>query len=194
MYDVAGASHATVLKADTCKLPPGRLDWAPVARATLRRLDQWVAVNRPPPETRLMPLQPAAEDPTVLQAPKTLPEAIVQVPQRDADGNPIGGVRLPDIEVPLGVLAAQNEPLVNFTCSLIGAYLPFARTKDSTDGGHPSVAERYKDRDDYVNRIRVAARAAQEQGFLLPEDAAVIVNAAASVTIFDQKTPDAPPR
>jgi hypothetical protein len=194
MYDVAGASHATVLKADTCKLPPGRLDWAPVARATLQRLDQWVAINKAPPETRLMPLQPAMEDPTVLQAPKTLPEAIVQVPQRDADGNPIGGVRLPDIEVPLGVLAAQNEPLVNFTCSLVGAYLPFARTKDSADGRHPSVAERYKDRNDYVNRIRVAARAAQAQGFLLPEDAAVIVNAAAAVTIFDQKAPDGPPR
>jgi hypothetical protein len=194
IYDVAGASHATVLKAEGCRLPPGRLDWAPVARATLQRLDQWVAVNKPPPETRLMPLQPATDDPTVLQAPKTLPEAIVQVPQRDADGNPIGGVRLPDIEVPLGVLAAQNEPLVNFTCSLIGAYLPFARTQDSTDGRHPSLAERYKDRDDYVNRIRVAARAAQAEGFLLPEDAAVIVNAAAAVTIFDQKTPDAPPR
>jgi hypothetical protein len=194
MYDVAGASHATVLKAEGCRLPPGRLDWAPVARATLQRLDQWVAVNKPPPETRLMPLQPATDDPTVLQAPKTLPEAIVQVPQRDADGNPIGGVRLPDIEVPLGVLAAQNEPLRSFTCSLIGAYLPFARTKDSSDGRQPSVAERYKDRDDYVNRIRVAARAAQAEGFLLPEDAAVIVNAAAAVTIFDQKTPDAPPR
>lgn len=38
MYDVAGASHVTVLKAESCRLPPGRLDWAPVARATLRRL------------------------------------------------------------------------------------------------------------------------------------------------------------
>lgn len=92
------------------------------------------------------------------------------------------------------MLAAQNEPLTNFTCSLIGTYLAFARTKDSADGRLPSLAERYADRNDYVNRIRVAARAAQAQGFLLPEDAAVIVNAAAAVTIFDQKAPDGPPR
>jgi hypothetical protein len=193
MYDVAGASHATVVKAEGCKLPPGRLDWAPVARATLQRLDRWVATNTPPPVTLLMPLQPAKDDPTVLQAPKNLPEALVQVPQRDTDGNPIGGVRLPDVEVPLGVHGAQNEPL-SFTCSLVGAYLPFARTKDSTDGKHPSLAERYKDQSDYVNRIRVAARAVQAEGFLLPEDAAVIINSAAAAPIFDPKVPAGPPR
>lgn len=193
MYDVAGASHATVVKAEGCNLPPGRLDWAPVARATLQRLDQWVASNREPPVTRLMPLEPAEGDPTVLQAPKYLPGAVVQVPQRDADGNPVGGVRLPDIEVPLGVHGAQNQPL-SFTCSLVGAYLPFARTKDSADGKHPSVAERYKNQSDYVNRIRVAARAAQAAGFLLPEDAAVIVNSAAAMPVFDQQAPSGPPR
>ena len=122
MYDVAGASHVTVSKADGCTLPPNPLDWAPVARATLQRLDRWVARNQAPPATRLMPLRPAKDDPTVLQAPKALPEAVVQVPQRDADGNPVGGVRLPDIAVPLGVSELQNEPLTSFTCSLVGAY------------------------------------------------------------------------
>ena len=194
MYDVAGASHVTVAKADACKLPPGRLDWAPVARATLGRLDAWVARNAAPPATRLMPLQPASEDATVLQAPKALPEAIVQIPQHDADGNPVGGVRLPDIAVPLGVHGGQNEPLTTFTCSLVGAYRPFARTKASSDGALPSLAERYKDRDDYVNRVRVAARAAQADGFLLPEDAAIIVNAAAETPLFDQSAQTGPPR
>ena len=194
MYDVAGASHVTVVKAEGCALPPGRLDWAPVARATLRRLDQWAERNEPPPPTRLMPLQPAKDDPTVLRAPKNLPDAVIQVPQRDADGNPIGGVRLPDVEVPLGVNAAQNEPLTTFTCSLTGAFLAFAPTKDSAVGRHPSIAERYKDQSDYVNRVRVAARTVEAEGFLLPEDAAVIVNAAAATPIFDQKAATAPPR
>lgn len=48
MYDVAGAAHATVVKAEGCNLAPGRLDWAPVARATLQRLDQWVVTNAAP--------------------------------------------------------------------------------------------------------------------------------------------------
>ncbi len=194
MYDVAGASHVTVLKALACDQPPGRLDWAPVARATLRRLDGWVARNEAPPDTRLMPLQPAKNDPTVLQAPKNLPEAVVQVPQRDADGNPIGGVRLPDVAVPLGVHGGQNAPLTTFTCSLVGAYQPFARMQASGEGGHPSLAERYGDQQTYVNRVRVAARAAQADGFLLAEDAAVIVNAAAQSPVVEQKPQASPPR
>jgi Alpha/beta hydrolase domain len=193
MYDVAGASHVTVTKAEGCSMTPNRLDWAPVARATLQRLDQWVSVNRAPPATRLMPLQSAKGDPTVLQAPTYLPDAVVQAPQRDADGNPIGGVRLPDMQVPLGVYGVENAPLTSFTCSLVGAYIPFARTKDATTGKQPSLAERYKDEDDYLNRIRVAARQVEAEGFLLPEDAAVILNAAAEAPIFDQ-APSGPPR
>ena len=193
MYDVAGASHVTVDKAAGCDLPPGRLDWAPVARATLLRLDRWVAFNDDPPATRLMPLQPVKDDPYVLRAPKYLPDAVIQVPQRDADGNVIGGVRLPDIEVPLGVLGGPNAP-ATFTCSLVGSYLPFARTRESPDGRQPSLVERYADQADYVNRVRVAARAAEAEGFLLPGDAAVIVNSAAATPIFDQKAPSAPPR
>ena len=194
MYDVAGASHVTVTKAEKCALPPNPLDWAPVARATLRRLDRWVARDEAPPATRLMPLRPAKDDPSVLQPPTALPDAVVQVPRRDADGNPVGGVRLPDIAVPLGVYGLQNEPLTSFTCSLIGAYRPFARTTDGSDGKQPSLAERYKDRRDYVNRVRVAARAAQADGFLLPDDAAVIIDAAAASPVLGQAAPDGPPR
>jgi len=44
MYDIAGGSHVRVPQAPTCMLPPGRLDWTPVARALLLRLDA-----EPPP-------------------------------------------------------------------------------------------------------------------------------------------------
>jgi len=194
MYDVAGASHVTVIEAPTCQFPPGRLDWAPVARATLQRLDGWVARNTAPPATRLMPLQPASGDPTVLQTAKALPDAIVQVPQRDADGNPIGGVRLPDIAVPLGVHGGQNAPLTTFTCSLVGTYRPFAATGDGKEGGRPALTARYKDQQDYVNRIGIAARSLEADGFLLPEDVAVIVNAAAENRIIAPRTEAGQPR
>jgi Alpha/beta hydrolase domain len=184
MYDIAGGSHATVVKAPSCHLAPGRLDWTPVSRATLLRLDQWVAGNTEPPPTRLMPLRPANGDPKVLRAPKNLPDAVIQVPQVDADGNPMGGVRLPDVAVPLGVHGVQNEPL-SFSCSLVGAYSPFAAM---------SLSERYKGQNDYVNRIGAAAREAASEGFLLPEDAAVIVNSVAGAPIFGQAAPGGPPR
>ncbi|MDO9712741.1 alpha/beta hydrolase domain-containing protein [Paracraurococcus lichenis] len=192
MYDVAGAAHATVPRAEGCSLPPGRLDWAPVARATLLHLDRWVTGNVAPPPTTLMPLEPAPEDPTVLQAPKALPEAVVQVPRRDADGNAVGGIRLPDIAVPLGVHGAQNQP-PSFSCSLVGTYLAFPQGRAPGSPGPASLAERYRDNADYVNRIRTAAAAAVQEGFLLPEDAAVIVNDAAASPIF-ARAPAGPPR
>ena len=169
MYDIAGASHAILLKSD-CKLPRERLDWSPVSRATLLHLDRWVAANTPPPANRLMPLEPATGNADVLAAPKHLANAVVERPKRDADGNVIGGVRLPDVAVPLGVHAAQQEP-ASFACALAGAFLPFSDSK---------IAERYKNRDDYVNRIRIAARSLEAEGFLLPDDAAVIIAAAAA--------------
>jgi len=169
MYDIAGASHAVLLKSD-CKLPRERLDWSPVSRATLLHLDKWVSADVAPPANRLMPLEPATGDPDVLAAPNTLPKAVIERPKRDADGNVLGGVRLPDVAVPLGVHAAQQDPK-SFACSLAGAFLPFDEAK---------IAARYKNRDDYVNRIRNAARTLETEGFLLPDDAAVIVAAAAA--------------
>jgi len=181
MYDIAGASHAVLLKSD-CKLPREQLDWMPVSRATLIHLDKWIATNVPPPNSKLMPLVPAAGDPEVLQAPSFLPNAAIMRPRRDADGNAMGGVRLPDVAVPLGTHAAQQEPK-SFACALAGAFLPFAKTKDQREADNDkrlSLAERYLNRDEYVNKIRMAARALEKEGFLLPDDVAVIVNSAAT--------------
>ena len=43
---------------------------------------------------------------------------------------------------------------------------------------------RYHGRDDYVNRIRIAAQDLVARGFLLSDDAAVIVEEAASSKLF----------
>jgi hypothetical protein len=155
--------------APACTLPPARLDWAPVSRAILVALDRWLSGNAPPPNSKLMPLEPTT-DADVLAAPRHLPAAVIQRPRRDSDGNVLGGVRLPDVEAPLGVHAAQQEPK-SFSCSLVGAFLPFAPAQ---------IARRYKNRDDYVDRIRAAARTLQQEGLLLPEDAAVIIADAAA--------------
>ncbi len=179
MYDIAGASHVVLPRAPDCTLPLAKLDWTPVSRAILLALDLWVGQNTAPPANRLMPLEPALGDADVLGAPKHLVGAVIQRPKRDADGNVLGGVRLPDVAVPLGVHAAQQEPK-SFSCALAGAFLPFPQAK---------IVERYKDRDDYVNRIRQSARALQADGFLLAEDAAVIVNAAAAMRWPDAKAP-----
>ncbi|MGZ5908173.1 MAG: alpha/beta hydrolase domain-containing protein, partial [Reyranella sp.] len=170
MYDVAGASHVVLPHSSECTLPLARLDWSPVSRATLVALDGWVGANVAPPDSQLMPLEPTT-DADVLAAPKHLPKAVIERPKRDADGNVLGGVRLPDMAAPVGVHAAQQEPK-SFGCSLAGAFLPFSEAR---------IAELYKNRDDYVNQVRVAARKLEVEKLLLPEDAAVIVADAAAM-------------
>ena len=114
----------------------------------------------------------------------------------DEDGNALGGVRLPDLVVPLGTHGGQNAPQT-FTCSLAGSYVAFAKTKTEREANHdrrPSLAERYKNQDEYVNRIRIATIDLVRSGFLLPEDAAIIVARAASNRIFDEVQRDLNPR
>jgi hypothetical protein len=190
VYDIAGASHVVVPRAK-CELPPAKLDWSPVSRATLLHLEDWVAKGVEPPKTRLMPLEDAKGDPTVLRAPAHLAKATIEIPKRDEDGNAIGGVRLPDMQAPLGVNARQNPPL-SFLCMLAGAYVAFPRTQADADASHDShraVLERYKTRNDYVNRIRIAARELEKDGFLLPEDAAIIIQSAAENPLWRAAAP-----
>jgi hypothetical protein len=190
VYDIAGASHVVAPRAE-CELPPARLDWSPVSRATLLHLDNWVARGTEPPANRLMPIEVSQNDPKVLQAPAHLAKAIIEVPKRDEDGNAIGGVRLPDMQVPLGANAQQNPPL-SFACALAAAYVAFPRSQDDADfhhDGHRPVLVRYKTRNDYVDRIRAAARNLGRDGFLLPEDQAIIIQSAAENPLW-HKSPE----
>jgi hypothetical protein len=190
VYDIAGASHVVLRKAN-CELPTARLDWSPISRATLLLLDDWVAKGTEPPKSRLMPLEDAKGDPTVLRAPSHLPKAIIEIPKRDEDGNAVGGVRLPDMEAPLGVNARQNPPL-SFLCMLAGAYVAFPRTQADTDAAHDThrpVLERYKTRNEYVNRVRIAARELERDGFLLPDDVAIIIQSAAENSLWRTSAP-----
>ena len=192
MYDIAGSSHVLIPhKPPYCTLSQGVLDWTPISRATFLRLDQWVGSNFAPPASELMILERASEKPPTLKAPNSLPNAVIQVPKLDADGNALGGVRLPDLVAPLGTHGGQNSPETR--CSLMGSYIPFAKDttqREANSDARPSVTERYKNRDDYVNRIRGAALDLQKAGFLLPADAAVIIQAAASTIAFGEPKPN----
>jgi hypothetical protein len=154
-------------KAPACTLTPGRLDWSPLSRALLLHLDAWVSRGTKPPASELMSLEAAGGEPPALRAPTRLSAAVIQVPKRDQDGNALGGVRLPDVAVPTGTHGGQNQPQT-FTCMLIGSFSPFAATKaerERTGDARPSIEERYHGRDDYVNRIRIAAQDLLARGF-----------------------------
>jgi len=117
------------------------------------------------------------------------PRFVTLVPSIDADGNPLGGIRLPQLSVPLATNQAFNPRhdtagapgyLKAFECS----FWPFALTREERleqGDRRPSVEERYTGKGDYVTRISKAAKRLVEARFLLAEDAEAIVDFARSL-------------
>jgi hypothetical protein len=99
------------------------------------------------------------------------------VPKTDADGNDIGGVRLPEIQVPLATYtgwAIRAAPQNGDGCEGSGQYIPFPRTKaDRLATGDPrlSIEERYGNIETYSFKLRIAIDNLARSGYLLPFDA-----------------------
>ena len=119
-WEVAGASHGPrpQIERRAAKLdrdgypsplrsagPPSEIAYAPVAGAALAHLQRWMTGGAPPP--RQPPIEVAGDPPAIA---------------RDEHGNARGGIRLPQIEVPiahntgispvqgLGGLGGHSEP------------------------------------------------------------------------------------
>jgi hypothetical protein len=110
----------------------------------------------------------------------------VLVPQVDADGNELAGVKMPEVAVPLATYTgwnlfnAESGP-TGLLSSMQGSYIPLARTRAERErAGDPrrSIEERYQSRADYLDRVSAAARELVAQGYLLEADVAVIVQRA----------------
>ena len=186
MYDIAGSGHLNVRQQDpACELPFSQLDWTPPLRAMLINLQAWTVGASLPPPSQLMALEAQTSDPRILPVAAHMQNAKLQVPRVTPDGNPAsGGVRMPDIEAPLGTNGAANQPNSNSVCRLAGSFQPFAVTRQSNDT-RPPLAERYSGGlNDYVDRVRNAAGQLVHDRLLLPDDAAVMIDAAASQPLF----------
>jgi len=101
-----------------------------------------------------------------------------RVPAPDADGNDRGGVRLIELEVPLGTHTGWNQraPETGFawaTARFDGSFVPFARTeaeRRAAGDPRPSLAQRYSSRESFVAKVREASNSQVGSGFLLQED------------------------
>jgi hypothetical protein len=169
-----------------------------IMRALLRALHHWVADGTPPPPSRypkladetLVPLRgvrfpmlPGVADPRRIVGPaRRIDGQIVPLPhlvtQVDADGNDLGGIRDPEVAVPLATTTPWNfrrdsvgNPADIF--QLLGSYIPFPRTRaerEASGDSRLSLEERYRDVDDYLARVRAAAGELVRQRFMLEED------------------------
>jgi len=104
----------------------------------------------------------------------------------DADGNELAGIRLPDVSVPIGTHTGwvPRHPSTGGdgqVVDMMGTTLPFAATdseRNASGDPRPSIAERYRDRDDYVAKARAAAEQLAAERYILAEDIELAVELA----------------
>lgn len=112
------------------------------------------------------------------------------VPGVDESGNEIGGLRSPDIAVPLGTYTGW---LPGNPVSGAGVYAPFARTRaerEAMGDPRPSIEERYEGRAQYLTLVEEAAQALVEEGYMRGEDLAEILEAAGGRWDFHMRGAD----
>jgi hypothetical protein len=200
-YLLAGTQHTEA------GLPPARgsgqelgnpMPQRNVMRALLVALHRWVSTGAAPPQSRhprlsdrtlvnvadvRFPALAGVADPRTIEGPgldvdgRHMPLPFL-VPQVDADGNDLAGIRVPEVAVPLATTTGWNfrsERAGNSTTivPLVGSYIPFARTRAERQANkdpRQSIEERYRGREDYLQRIRSSALALIKDGYLLQED------------------------
>jgi len=193
----------------------------PLLRALVVALDEWVAGNTPPPESRIPRISEGTlVDPAELKLPKIpgvtykglhngsgdrdfgprvrnnsgvvdllIPVSKarhkVLVPQVDAVGNDIAGIRHPLVEAPAATLLGWNTRSPEFggpgLCDLLGSTIPLPKTRaDGQSAGdpRPSLEELYGSHEAYVLKVTEAAKKLQAQRLMLPEDVEMIAREA----------------
>ena len=166
--------------------PPPASTYPKIADAKLVPLNKWIFPKIPgvntPHEMNLayhLDFGPQWKDGIVsLEPPKVSKPFPGLVPQSDADGNDLGGVSLPELQVPLATYTGWNlrDPGIgagDLRLSFYGSFIPFARTATEREkSGDPrlSIAERYASREQYLGKFAEAAMKLIHERFLLRED------------------------
>jgi Alpha/beta hydrolase domain len=103
---------------------------------------------------------------------------VARLPQVDADGNDLGGIRIPEVAVPLGTYTGWNIGLpqrqsLGYLGGLFGTFERFALTsgeRQESGDARLSIADRYRDRDEYLSKVDASAQDLVRQRFLLVDD------------------------
>lgn len=160
-WEVAGSSHSDQYMLEgvysvstrppaSCEKPANRMPFYRVQNAVYGHLVKWMTQGTLPPT-----------------APRITRSSLLNRIQRDSYGNALGGLRLPEIDVPVATYGIDNsttgstEFLDLFACATSGSHTPFTTTRLST---------LYPTRADYYNKYKAAADRALAAGYLLPAD------------------------
>jgi hypothetical protein len=110
----------------------------------------------------------------------------ILVPQVDADGNELAGIRVPELAAPLATYTGWNlfnerSGPSNVVSSMQGSFIPLPRTRaDREQSNDPrrAVQERYRSRDEYLASVASKANELVGKRYLLADDVARIVEQA----------------
>jgi hypothetical protein len=212
VFTFAGTEHGAAPRpggiAPICAAPgPSSIEWASFARALFLALDRWVVTDAAPPASRYPTVAGGELVPRDQYAFPKLPEvkytgafstkryydfsqqpphAIADypsfVPQVDADGQMIGGVRHPFVAVPVATNAGWNVRKPGFgegdLCMASGLSIPFPATRAeraARKDPRPAIEERYASQDAYVQAVTKVARQLVSDGLMLQKDADGII-------------------
>lgn len=144
------------------------LNYWPLTHALLDAMDAWVKKNTAPPPSRY----PRIADGTLVRAttpfayqpfqPDQVSTYTALVPAVDANGNELGGVRMPFLTTPVAAFRPWNlrEPAVGFPqyrASFLGAIVPFPK-------------DRLPPKDEYLGRFTRDTLKLVEERYLVKED------------------------
>lgn len=173
--------------------PENPVEYSYTLRALLTAMDGWIRSGKTPPASQY----PKLSDGTLVAAdqvkfpaipgvssPKTVPAQRINdrpipflVPQVDADGNELAGVRTPEIAVPVATYTGWSfrSPSIggpHLLVSLMGSSMPFAQSTRARAPGDPrkSIEERYASESAYTAAVQSAAEKLVAAGYLLKDD------------------------
>ena len=190
---------------------PVAYTWA--LRALLAGMDDWVAEGKEPPASQYpkirednlvapgaiqFPKIPGVAFPTIAhhayeldfstEPPKVLKTLPTLLPQVDRDGIDTGGIRMPEVAVPLATYTGWNlrAPEIGSPdelYSMQGSFLPFPVTRAEREAKHDprlSIEERYPSKQEYMEKVTAAARQLAKSGYLLESDIPKVVERSAT--------------
>jgi hypothetical protein len=129
-----------------------------VIKAALHALNQWMTDGTAPVSGELLMVENGT-------------------PLTDENGNTLGGIRTPSVDVPIATLSGQPAAgSTDFVCVVFGQTIPFTSER---------LLELYPTHDDYVTKFRDSARAAREAKFLLPPEEKAMVDEAEAALVPD---------
>jgi hypothetical protein len=161
-WEVAGTSHADayLVNGDAsllgCTTPINTGPQHEVVQAAFAALNKWVVDGIQPPSPA--PFRLSSEDPPTLAL--------------DKNGNVIGGVRTPAVQVPISTLSGATPPGASSICSLFGSTTPFSQSELISLYGSPA---------NYLKKYTSSLNKAIASGFILPADRAELLARAQQV-------------